>query len=82
MKMYLEQIEVCSYRFTGSYFSKNTVTKHLTFHKKNMKSFINSSLLLKIFLAVAYLIKTKGLSCLKFLKFQPLEKIVAYKRCL
>ena len=31
---------------------------------------------------VAQLIENKGLSCLYFPEFQPLEKIVAYKRCL
>ena len=35
--------------------------------------------MLIIFLAVAYQIETKGLSCLTFLEFQPLEKMVAYK---
>ena len=37
---------------------------------------------LKILHAVAYVLKNKGLSCLNFPEFQPLEKIVAYKRCL
>ena len=32
-----------------------------------------------MFLAVAYLFKTKGLSCLIFLEFQPLANVVAYK---
>ena len=35
--------------------------------------------MLKIFLAVAHLFEYKGLSCLSFLKFQPLAKVVAYK---
>ena len=42
----------------------------------------NNTLLLNIFLAVAQLPESKGLSCLIFLKIQPLEKPVAYNALL
>ena len=48
---------------------------------KHMQSLLisNDYLLLDTFLAVASLPESKGLSCLTFLKFQPLEKPVACK---
>ena len=42
----------------------------------------NDYMLLDTFLAVASLPESKGLSCLTFPKFQPLEKPVAYKALL
>ena len=50
-----------------------------TYPKMQVNSLKIVDCCLKIILAVAYVLETKGLSCLNFPEFRPLEKIVAYK---
>ena len=73
---------VCTY-FVGFHMIFNEVRirkqrNKPTYHKMQVNSPKIVHRCLKIFLAVAYMLETKGLSCLNFLEFQPLEKIVAY----
>ena len=66
-------------------FKEVRIRKHKNepkYHKMQVTSLEIVHRCLKIFIAVAYLIETKGLRCLNFLEFKPLEKIVAYKRYL
>ena len=66
-------------------FKEVRIRKHKNepkYHKMQVTSLEIVHRCLKILHAVAYVLKTKGLSCFNFPEFQPLEKIVDYQaRC-
>ena len=69
-------------KFSSMVQRKNSITYKTLNKLRIWNLLLNRSLLLTMFLAVACGFETKGLSCLNFLEFQPLAKIVAYKASL